>query len=163
MTEYVDQSLTSHSRPEEVPAEWRICVYGLVERNGRILLVDQIVAAGPGLSLPGGGVELDPEETILEGSVREVYEETGYHFEPDAESMELIAEAFIRSPSGRHYHAILFLVRGTVSEDPDPRWARNDEEIVDVLWVDPASLTQHAIRRSHWDALARLGYVLGPA
>jgi len=159
MIRYIDQALTLHTRPDDAPAEWRICVYGLAERDGRILLVDQIVKAGPTLSLPGGGVELEPEETILEGSVREVYEETGYRFEPDANSLMFLGDPFIKSPSGRHVHTILFLVRGTVSDDPDPAWERNAEEIVEVLWVDPASLNRSDIRRSHWSALARLGYV----
>ena len=36
----------------------------------------------PGWSLPGGGIEFD--ESILDGVVREVFEETGYHVEPGA-------------------------------------------------------------------------------
>lgn len=160
MIKYVDQSMTTHTRPEDAPVAWRICVYALIERDGSVLLVDQIVSAGPGLSLPGGGVELDLEESILEGSVREVYEETGYHFEPDPESLELIGDTFIRSPSGRYYHAISFLVRGAVSNDPDPAWQRDVDEIVAVTWVDPTSLTRNDIRRLHWDALTTLGYVV---
>ena len=34
----------------------------------------------PGWSLPGGGIEFD--ESIRDGLVREVFEETGYHVEP---------------------------------------------------------------------------------
>ncbi len=34
----------------------------------------------PGWSLPGGGVDF--EESLVDGMVREVYEETGYHVEP---------------------------------------------------------------------------------
>jgi len=36
----------------------------------------------PEWSLPGGGIEFD--ESILDGVVREVFEETGYHVEPGA-------------------------------------------------------------------------------
>lgn len=158
MTEYIDQDLSHHARPDDAPVWWRICVYGLIERNGCLLLVDQIVKAGPTLSLPGGGVELEPEETLLEGAVREVYEETGYRFQPDAASLTLIGDTFIRSPSGRHYHAISFLVAGDVSDDPDPAWRRDDAEIIAAKWVEPASLTRDAIRRLHWDALVKLGY-----
>jgi 8-oxo-dGTP pyrophosphatase MutT (NUDIX family) len=154
---YLDQALTPHARPPDSPVTWRIGVYALIERNGKVLLVDQIVAAGPGMTLPGGGVEL--EETIIEGSVREVYEETGYRFTPDPASLTFIEDFFIRSPSGKHHHALAFLVRGTVSDAPDPPWRLDQEEIIEVLWVDPGTLTRDDVRRLHWEVLERLGYV----
>ena len=42
----------------------------------------------PAWSLPGGGIEF--EESVRDGLVREVFEETGYHVEPGA----LVAEHF---------------------------------------------------------------------
>ena len=159
MKSYIDQALETHKRPPGSPVMWRIGVYALIESDGCVLLVDQIVAAGPGLSLPGGGVELEPEETVLEGSVREVHEETGYHFTPDPNTVAIIGDHFIRSPSGNHYHAISFLVRGTVADRPDPAWRRNNEEIIEARWVDPATLTRTEIRQLHWDTLIDLGYV----
>ncbi|HEX5916837.1 MAG TPA: NUDIX domain-containing protein [Nocardioides sp.] len=42
----------------------------------------------PAWSLPGGGIEF--EESVLDGMVREVYEETGYHVTPGP----LLAEDF---------------------------------------------------------------------
>ena len=140
MRHYVDQGGVPHPRPAEAPVTWRVGVYALVERDGMILMVDQIVAAGPGLTLPGGGVEI--EETILEGSIREVYEETGYRFTPDPGSLRYVEDFFIRSPSGNHYHAVAFLVRGAVGEQPDPR-----------------TLTRHDVRRLHWELLVQLGHV----
>jgi ADP-ribose pyrophosphatase YjhB (NUDIX family) len=156
---YIDQAYVPHPRPENVPVRWRIGVYALVEREGRILMVDQHVATGPGLTLPGGGVEVEREETILEGSVREVYEETGYRFAPEPASLALIDDHFIRSPSGRYYHALSFVVRGTVGERPDPAWRRDPGEIIAVRWADPADLGPDTVRRLHWDLLARLGLV----
>ncbi len=156
---YLDQGYVPHTRPPGTPVTWRIGVYALVERDGLILMVDQIVAAGPGLTLPGGGVELVPEETILEGSVREVYEETGYRFEPDPASLTFVEEFFIRSPSGRYYHTLAFLVRGTVPEEVDPAWRQDHDEIIEVKWVDPGTLTRHDVRRLHWEVLVSLGYI----
>ena len=118
-------------------------------------MVDQIVAAGPGLTLPGGGVKVEREETILEGSVREVYEETGYRFTPDPASLALIADHFIRSPSGNYYHALSFVVRGAVGERQDPAWRMDDTEIIEVRWADPATLTSDDVRRLHWDLLVQ--------
>jgi 8-oxo-dGTP pyrophosphatase MutT (NUDIX family) len=157
--QYLDQGYVAHRRPDDAPVRWRVGVYALVERDGRILMVDQIVAAGPGLTLPGGGVEVEREETVLEGSIREVYEETGYRLDPDPASLALIGDHFIRSPSGNHYHALSFLVRGTVSDAPDPAWRRDDTEIIEVRWADPADLTADDVRRLHWGVLVRLGLV----
>ena len=159
MRQYLDQGYEPHTRPADVPVNWRVGVYALVERDGKILMVDQIVSAGPGLTLPGGGVEVEREETILDGSVREVYEETGYRFVPDPESLRYIEDFFIRSPSGNYYHAVAFLVRGTVGERPDPAWRQDHSEIIEVNWVDPATLTRHDVRRVHWEVLVESGYV----
>lgn len=163
MTRYIDQGYQLHERPEGVPVNWRVGVYGLVERDGKLLIVDQIVAGGPTLSLPGGGVDLDPEETILEGSVREVYEETGYRFTPDPASLAFLGDAFHRSPSGRYLHIVAFLVQGAVDDEPDPHWQSDPDEIVAVKWVDPATLTREVFRELHWKALAKLGHVDGNA
>jgi 8-oxo-dGTP pyrophosphatase MutT (NUDIX family) len=156
--QYLDQGYVPHPRPADVPVNWRIGVYALVERDGKILMVDQIVSAGPGLTLPGGGVEVEREETILEGSVREVYEETGYRLTPDPGSLSYIEDFFIRSPSGNYYHAVAFLVRGTVSDAPDPAWRQDHSEIIEVKWADPRDLTANDVRRLHWDLLVREGF-----
>lgn len=160
MTCYIDQGYQLHERPDGVPVNWRVGVYGLIERDGKLLMVDQIVAGGPTLSLPGGGVDLDPEETILEGSVREVYEETGYRFTPDPGSLKFLDEAFFRSPSGRYWHIVAFLVQGTVDDVPDPNWQADPDEIVSVKWVDPAALARDDLRTLHWNALVTLGHTL---
>jgi ADP-ribose pyrophosphatase YjhB (NUDIX family) len=158
---YFDQGLVPHERPADTPVNWRVGVYALIDRDGRILMVDQIVSAGPGLTLPGGGVELDREETILEGSIREVFEETGYRFTPDPASLAYVEDYFIRSPSGNHYHAVAFLVRGTVPDAPDPAWRQDHDEIIKVRWVDPGTLTRNDVRRLHWEVLVDRGYVDG--
>lgn len=157
MRKYLDQGYEPHPRPPGTPVNWRVAVYALVERDGRVLMVDQIVTAGPGLTLPGGGVEVEREETILEGSVREVYEETGYRFDPDPASLTLLADHFIRSPSGKYHHALSFVVRGSVSDTPDPSWQK-DPEIIDVHWVDPRDLTANDVRRFHWELLVGEGF-----
>ncbi len=138
---------------------WRIGVYGVVERDNTVLMVDNIVSAGPTLSLPGGGVDLDPEETILETSIREVYEETGYRFSPDPDSLAFLGERFLRSPSGKFLHILAFVVRGAVEDDPDPTWRHDPTEINAVKWVDPMTLIQAEVRRFHWNALIKTGHI----
>ena len=72
----------------------------------------------------------------------------------------LIEDHFIRSPSGRYYHALSFVVRGTVGERPDPAWRQDHSEIIEVRWADPRELTANDVRRLHWDLLAREGFVV---
>ena len=56
---------------------WRPSVYGIVLRDGKILLSPQ---HGIGHDLPGGGVEID--ESLEQALVREVKEETGIEVKP---------------------------------------------------------------------------------
>jgi 8-oxo-dGTP diphosphatase len=62
----------------------------LVDEHERVLLAwwNGEGHSDPGWSLPGGGIEFD--ESIRDGLVREVFEETGYQVEPGA----LLAEDF---------------------------------------------------------------------
>ncbi len=62
----------------------------LVDEQDRVLLAwwNGEGHSAPEWSLPGGGIDFD--EAVLDGVVREVYEETGYHVEPGA----LLAEHF---------------------------------------------------------------------
>ena len=62
----------------------------LVDEQERVLLAwwNGEGRAEPQWSLPGGGVEFD--ESVRDGLVREVFEETGYHIDPG----DLLAEDF---------------------------------------------------------------------
>ena len=159
MRRYVDQALQLRRRPTGSPVSWRVAVHALIVRQNRILLVNQHVSAGPTLSLPGGGVHLEPEETILEGSIREVYEEAGYTFSPDPQSLTFHDDVFYFTPSGRFRHMISFIVCGTVGDQPDPTWKQDHDEIIEAKWVDPETLSRSDVRRLHWDVLVKLGYV----
>ncbi|WP_058235230.1 NUDIX hydrolase [Devriesea agamarum] len=59
----------------------RLAAYGVIVRDQQILLARWVGAGSPRWTLPGGGVELD--ETLEEGVIREIREETGYQAELD--------------------------------------------------------------------------------
>jgi 8-oxo-dGTP diphosphatase len=63
----------------------------LVDEQERVLLAwwNGEGHSEPQWSLPGGGIEF--EESVLDGLVREVFEETGYHVQPGP----LLAEHFL--------------------------------------------------------------------
>ncbi len=63
---------------EEFPGETRVAAYAVIEQQGRLLL-SWFNGSEQLWTLPGGGVEWG--ETLHEGLIREVYEETGYRVE----------------------------------------------------------------------------------
>jgi len=72
----------------------RLAAYVLiVDEQERVLLAwwNGEGHSDPEWSLPGGGIEF--EESVGDGLVREVFEETGYHVEPGA----LLAEHFFNA------------------------------------------------------------------
>jgi len=159
MKRYIDLHGEEHVRPTGTPARWRIGGYGVILRDGCLLMVEPVWTTGWTWALPGGGVRLMPEETILEGIVREVHEETGYHFTPDPATLAHHGDVFFRTPKGRYLRSITFTVRGEVGSEPDPAWRRPENEIARVAWVDPAVLRRNDVHWHHWDALVKMGYV----
>jgi len=71
---YTDYLGNVHEKPAGVVPQWRISAYALIERRGLHLFIKQM--HNDRWELPGGGIEIT--ESLEEGIVREVYEETGY-------------------------------------------------------------------------------------
>jgi ADP-ribose pyrophosphatase YjhB (NUDIX family) len=153
VTVYRDIDGNPHERPADAPVRWRIGGYGVIERDGRLLLVQPVWT--PGWNLPGGGVKLDPDETILEGITREVFEETGYRFTPDPATLAFLGDECFRAPSGRFMRSVTFTVRGDAGDAPEPGWVAPDDEIVRVAWVDPATLGPDDVQWFHWESGGR--------
>jgi 8-oxo-dGTP pyrophosphatase MutT (NUDIX family) len=59
-----------------------VTVAGIIEKDGRYLLVEEHTPKGLMLNNPAG--HLDPGESPLQGCIREVLEETAFHFKPTA-------------------------------------------------------------------------------
>jgi 8-oxo-dGTP pyrophosphatase MutT (NUDIX family) len=59
-----------------------VTVAGIIEKEGRYLLVEEHTPKGLMLNNPAG--HLDPGESPVQGCIREVLEETAFHFRPTA-------------------------------------------------------------------------------
>ncbi len=59
-----------------------VTVAAIVENEGRYLLVEEQTSNGILFNQPAG--HLEPEESIIQGAIRETLEETGYTFVPQS-------------------------------------------------------------------------------
>lgn len=130
---------------------WRVSAYAVVLRDENLLLVEPVWADR--WELPGGGVDLQSQETLAEAASRECREETGYEFTP-SDQPRFIGEAFflLREPD-RYCHSLMFAIRGTVKDQPKPSWRADPDEIRFTQWIPLVSLSTEEIHAPHRDAL----------
>ncbi len=116
---------------------WSLTVAAIIERHGRFLFVEERDGQGPRvLNQPAGHVESG--EPLLEAVIREVLEETGLPFTPEA----LVGIYQLRAPNGRDYVRVCFA--GSVPEGLDP--APRDPDILACHWLRPEELEGRALR-----------------
>ena len=134
-------------------------VAGAVVQDGRVLLIQRGREPMMGAwTLPGGALELG--ETMLDGVVREVREETGLEVRP----LELLAmlDRIVRDESGTvEYHYVLLDWLCAVEEPGGERALRAGSDARDAVWVSAEELAgmvelDEATRRVMMDALARM-------
>lgn len=116
----------------------RIAAYGVIVRDGELLLSHWNEGGRTGWTLPGGGLE--DYETAEDAAVREIREETGY----DAELVTLLGidSWYIKpedrwTPNGRAFHnlRIIYVARiiggvlthETAGSSDEARWVPLDE------------------------------------
>ena len=130
---------------------WALTVAAVIERQGRFLFVEEPdkVTGRPVINQPAGHVELG--ESILDAVCREVREETGLTFSPDA----IVGLYPLQAASGQDYFRICFT--GTVPDGVEA--APEDPEILRCHWLTRPELATASLR-SGWvlrcldDALA---------
>ena len=123
---------------------WRLRE-GSAGSEPEFLLVEEHTPEGLMLNNPAG--HLDPQESLLEGVVREVLEETACVFTPDR-LIGVYLSRFVRPSHGDDVTYLRFAFGGTVSA-PDPQRAL-DKGIVRTLWLTLPEL--HASRARHRSA-----------
>lgn len=116
---------------------WRLTVAAVIEAEGRFLFVEELDATGARvLNQPAGHVE--PGESLLEAVVREVGEETGLAFTPEA----FLGLYQLRAPNGLDYLRVCFAGSVPPGEVAIPR----DPDILACHWLSPDELEAQALR-----------------
>ncbi|HEY0202495.1 MAG TPA: NUDIX hydrolase, partial [Burkholderiaceae bacterium] len=115
-------------------ARWKpsVTVAAVMEREGRILLVEEHTSEGLKLNNPAG--HLDPGETPAQGCAREALEESAYDFTPTA-LVGMYISRFRRSDTGDDVTYLRFAFAGEVGTHH--AWRPLDTGIVRTLWMTP--------------------------
>ncbi|KAB7627509.1 NUDIX hydrolase [Alkalilimnicola sp. S0819] len=114
----------------------RVTVAAVIEREGRLLMVEERRGGRLLLNQPAG--HLESGESLIQAVVREVLEETAWDFLPQA----LIGLYRWRSADGDTF------LRAAFAGEP-LYWHEEralDPDIERCLWVAPTELAQHALR-----------------
>jgi 8-oxo-dGTP pyrophosphatase MutT (NUDIX family) len=107
----------------------RVTVAAIVERDGRFLLVEELIDGARVWNQPAG--HLDPDESLETAVIRETREETGYRFEPESLVGIYLWKRDAETVFLRHVYA------GRVVGEPS---GELDVEIVGVHWRTRAEL-----------------------
>ena len=130
---------------------WALTVAAIIERDGRFLFVEERdkVTALPVINQPAGHVE--PGEALLDAVRREVREETGLAFTPEA----IVGIYPLKAANGSDYLRVCYT--GTVPEGDEA--VPEDADILRCHWLTRDELAKASLR-SGWvlrcldDALA---------
>ena len=110
-----------------------VTVAAVIEQNGKFLLVEEMIDGRKLLNQPAG--HLDPGESLVQGCVREVLEETAHRFEPTA-----LVGIYRWHYAAKDVTFLRFCFRGLVKSEDRNR--KLDKEIVKLHWFTPAQLTE---------------------
>jgi ADP-ribose pyrophosphatase YjhB (NUDIX family) len=108
-----------------------VTVAAVVERDGKFLLIEEQTERGLRYNQPAG--HLEPNESLIEGAIREALEESAYHFVPRA----LVGVYHFRdSANGVTY--MRFAFTGELAGHEANR--ELDRGIVRALWLAPEDI-----------------------
>ena len=122
-----------------------VTVAAVVERDGRILLVEEHTSDGLRLNNPAG--HLDPGESLVGACARETLEETAWHFRPTAlVGVYLSRMARASSTPGKPAHVtyLRFTFCGELGVYVSGR--RLDHGIVRSVWMTPEEIRSSGAR-----------------
>lgn len=125
-----------------------VTVAGIIEKDGRFLLVEEHTPKGLMFNNPAG--HLDPGESPIDGCIREVLEETAYQFKPTA-LLGIYLSRFTKPAFGSEPEEDITYLRFAFTGelgDFDPS-RQLDSGIVRTLWMSLAEMqASHERHRS---------------
>ncbi|MGV6826380.1 MAG: NUDIX hydrolase [bacterium] len=111
-----------------------VTVAAIIELDHRFLLVKEAPDGVPVFNQPAGHLEAD--ESLQQAVVREVLEETGYHFTPES-----LVGIYRYQPPGKPQTYLRFCFAGSINHDNDAHPL--DPDIIDTEWLSLAEIREH--------------------
>ncbi len=122
-----------------------VTVAGVIEREGRFLLVEEQTSDGLRLNNPAG--HLDPGESLVQGCIRETLEETAHGFRPTGLVGIYLTQVQRPARDGTAPASVTYLRFAFCGDlgafDADRRL---DDGIVRTLWMTPQEVRASANR-----------------
>jgi ADP-ribose pyrophosphatase YjhB (NUDIX family) len=112
--------------PNQTTERPRITVASIIEENGRFLLVEEQRNGRLVLNQPAG--HLEHGESLIEATIRETREETGWHFTPES-----LLGIYQNESTALNLTYIRFAFRGNAT--PPNSAPKLDEGIVRSVWM----------------------------
>lgn len=125
----------------EKKAPYLVRLTGILEEQGRLLIIRQHMPDGRQWYLPGG--QLEPGETMEQGIVREMREETG--LEVKLQGLLAVSDTSFTNPSALH---ILLRVKRLSGEIRVPGSEYDSVAITDVRFVPIERLCEYGFSKS---------------
>lgn len=125
--------MTAH----RISTDTDITVSAIVQRDEGFLCIEETSSSGPVVNIPGGHIEHG--ETPEEAVVREVLEETRWHFQPTG-----FVGAYLWHDSDRERHYLRLIYCGSVAEEALERTL--DDGILSVHWRSRDTLAADSAR-----------------
>lgn len=143
--------------PAGASIEWRVSGYALLrDGGGRYLMVQ----SGNGKwHFPGGGIE--QAETIANGVVRELREETGYILDTSSQVLFTFREQyFYHSDEEKFYHSLqLFFTASLAVDEPDEKQMTAHDKNRTRAWIRLEELPANVIHPSVVEVINKLRLV----
>lgn len=137
---------------------WRPSVYGLLEKDGKALMIKDGFGY-PAWEFPGGGIAQNEE--VVDALVREFQEETGYKVRPLGNGPIWVGcRNFFNNSKGIYVRSLLMLYRVELVSDAREPLALTDEDegaenITHVEWIDFKGIDKSEIH-SMWHKVLEL-------